>query len=225
MDKKENYTDVINYFLHPKRFPNTQKVNIKELVIILVFILCLGYLIVDPATEFIGGVVTKVGYQSASPILISSALLIAPFFEEFVHRGFLSVKSFYFIPFILSLLFLSIRVSFIFGSIIPTLIGSSLVGFFTFIAFVKRDLRLIIIIFRKNFRLYFYAIAIVFSVIHLTSNDLNEGLAICSFKVFIDYFPGAVILGYIRVKYGIAVSIAFHSIHNALVLLLNQWIY
>lgn len=225
MDKKENYADVINYFLYPKRFPNTQKVNIKELIIILVFILCLGYLIVDPATEFIGGQITKVSYQSASPVLILSALFIAPFFEEFIHRGFLSVKSFYFIPFILFLLFLSIHVFFIFGSIIPILIGSCLVGFFIFIAFVKRDLRLIVIIFRKNFRLYFYLVAIVFSASHLTSNDLNEGLAICSFKVFIDYLPGAVILGYIRVKYGIAISIAFHSIYNALVLLLNQWIY
>jgi hypothetical protein len=71
---------LLRYFIYPKRFPKKHRINIKELILLLVFVLLLGYGIVDLCLKEIDGSVNMVGVHTASLLLIVSDVLIAPFF-------------------------------------------------------------------------------------------------------------------------------------------------
>jgi hypothetical protein len=114
-----------------------------------------------------------------------------------VHCAFLTGKAFYFIPFLISILFFSIRLCYIFDSTISCYIGGALVCFLIWVAFVSNNLRLLITVFRSNFVIYFCSVAVVFALMHLTSSDLEKGLSVCLCKLFIDLFSGALVLGHI----------------------------
>lgn len=68
----------------------------------------------------------------------------------------------------------------------------------------------------SHFRWSFYGFTLVFGFIHITNYDINSAvLLLAPFLVLPQLFVG-VVLGYIRVRFGLLWSIALHAVYNTL---------
>jgi len=76
-------------------------------------------------------------------------------------------------------------------------------------------------IFRNNVRSLSLISGIVFGYLHLVNYKLNLNLLLFSPIVLASYISGGLILSFIRVRYGILYSIAFHITHNIIFLLIK----
>jgi membrane protease YdiL (CAAX protease family) len=66
----------------------------------------------------------------------------------------------------------------------------------------------------KNFKFAFYFSSIVFSLIHIFKFDFDDYLILNCCLILIPVFLGGIMLGYIRVIYGLKFSILLHILHN-----------
>lgn len=156
--------------------------------------------------------------QSEAVIIsILSSIIAAPLIEEFTFRGiFTRTKWIWFLSILLQfrLVFLIFEQYFIGSQENIFIFGIILI----FILFVKySDVAINFTVNTTNFWIVLYTI--VFAVMHLlnfTNLEINPLLYI--FLIFPQLFIG-IILGYIRITYGLRYSILMHACYNLIVLL------
>lgn len=68
--------------------------------------------------------------------------------------------------------------------------------------------------FQRHFGWFYYAAALAFAALHLT-NFAAAGASAAVLPLVIPQFVLALLLGYLRVNYGLATSMALHMMHNA----------
>ena len=163
-------------------------------------------------------------YDSSHQVLVLSILIVPPF-EELISRTYLNRKLNYFGLFFLFLLFISILFSVYSKTIsiffIILLIVLLLLGFYKGFRNLRQKAK-------NNFIYFFFASSFLFAFAHIPVIDssysvLNFGTRLI--VVIFSIFPFAVILGLVRLKYGLKYSILLHIINNAVILTLNGVIY
>jgi uncharacterized protein len=184
--------------------------------------LLIGYLIADPVKKYYGiSANIDPTFSNTSTIRITSAIIFAPIIEEVLHRGFLSVKGKFLWSLLLCLVFMGVQAIiqnyqflsfFYFGLFFCLLLA---------LIYSKNASRIIVSIFRNHFTVYFYFVVIAFSVSHFSDIQNEIGMIDKITILVISYFPIAVILGYLRLKFGLKYSILFHALINLGVLSIN----
>lgn len=71
----------------------------------------------------------------------------------------------------------------------------------------------------KNFKVAYYFSSVVFSLIHILKFNFDNYLILNCFLILTPLFFGGLLLGYIRVIYGLKFSILLHILHNFWLLL------
>lgn len=95
--------------------------------------------------------------------------------------------------------------------IIPRVILTLLMGTVLFVLLNKRMLKV-------NYTLYFYSICVTFASFHLLNlPSWNLPVVIYSMSLFISKLIGGIMLGYLRIKYGIWSSLSLHLLYNYVV--------
>ena len=95
-----------------------------------------------------------------------------------------------------------------------------LTGFVSFSVLTKLNVNLAEI-FTKNIRSLAMISGVVFGYLHLVNYKFSLNLLLFSPIVLAGYLSGGLILSFIRVRYGILYAIAFHIIHNVILLLIK----
>ncbi|MGP2570741.1 CPBP family glutamic-type intramembrane protease [Ornithobacterium rhinotracheale] len=168
-------------------------------------------------------------FNNLSPFLLLFLSLIAAITEEYAFRGlFILKKRNIFLSF--SILSYYIFNSFVFKTsnfdtsnhfILRITLSLLSGGFFLYLYSIKENIFLSF--WKKHFSFIFYTSSLIFAFAHLKNyHDLNWALPVF---IILPKFISALLLGYIRVRYGLIYSIALHSINNAtpfLFLILSQ---
>ena len=209
--------DFIQYIKCPTHSYGFKKINWQE------FFLLLGFYIVAVISIgmflFIVSLFLHVEHKNISLTFyerIIFAVLLAPIIEESLFRLLLVFNKrnlFYF--FVMCV-----------GLFITFLVRES---YFKLFLFILLSLISIIIYFYfeviksflvKNYRCFFYFIVVLFAVLHLFNfNGINSHNLFVAIILVVPQIILGLILGYLRIKYGIAYSILFHAIVNLSVLL------
>lgn len=153
------------------------------------------------------------------------SVFLVPPFEELIARTFLNKELKYFnVTFLF--LFLTTFIFYFYSKLfslifLSTIIILLLIELYKGYGFLKK-------VARNNFISFFILFSFLFAFVHIpvissTYTDLSfiVRLIVITFSIF----PFAIILGIIRLKYGLKYSIFLHILNNGLILLLNGFIY
>lgn len=170
---------------------------------------------VDPLALLMGITPDLINFSDISQSQLWSALLLAPIIEELVFRNHLKLdkKQFYtaaLIPLAVSMVFnLSSWVI-----IISIIVGILILVFSNkLISFLREDIW---------YKILFVVTALMFSFMHFPAIE-NDNLYSRVLIVLLAFFPLACLLGFIRIKVGLAAAMVAHSMANLLTMLLNQF--
>ena len=192
----------------------------------LVVSLLIGYLIADPVKKYYGiSATNNPTFFNTSSIRITSAIFFAPIIEEILHRGFLSVKGKFLWSFLLSLVFMGTQAIILDYKFLAFIYFGLFICLLFSLIYSKNASRTIVLIFRNHFSMYFYFVVIAFSISHFSDIQNEIGMIDKITILVISYFPDAVILGYLRLKFGLKYSILFHALTNLGVLSINTMVY
>lgn len=158
-------------------------------------------------------------FYNISSLTLVSALVIAPFIEELIFRGFLSTKRAYLfsIPILLPIIFYAFHFN-----------GYALV--------VVGILSLIFVILCFNVKSFdfihtrFFSVLVIFSCLsfclaHIIVMEKYFNFQTAFLSSILVFTPLAYLLAKVRMIYGIVYSILAHSLHNIFMLGLNSLIY
>jgi membrane protease YdiL (CAAX protease family) len=181
------------------------------------------YLIADPLSLHLGAD----GFleSETTPIVILFSVFLIPTLEELICRSFLNKKLshiwvfpiflgilgliFYFSHFIISLIFITLILVIIIARL------------FSPIDKIKSTLK-------KYFVLFFFISSFLFAFAHIPAIHSKSIELTFSTKLFISVislFPISIILGRIRILFGLRYSILLHCINNAMILIINSVVY
>lgn len=210
--------ELISYLLNPVSGPN-KKPNFKYFL----FLFFIGIL-ASVALGAIGPILfthfhliksISVGITWQNKILFG--VIIAPIVEEIIFRSLLRFKIINIILFSITITVYSILAAyhsklgnFIFGFIILV----SLITLLTCIPIHKIELY-----FSSKFKWFFYGTTLIFGLIHIFNYSGNIYI-LMAFSLIITspQIVGGLILGYVRMNYGLIYSILFHISKNAFIL-------
>tara|TARA_R110001583_G_scaffold153501_2_gene305229 strand:- start:68 stop:715 length:648 start_codon:yes stop_codon:yes gene_type:complete len=159
------------------------------------------------------------------PLEIFLSIFLIPPIEELIARTSINKELNYFgFSFVFLLLisvlfyFYSKMISLVFLSVLIVLV---FLGFYKGFSYLKQKVK-------KYFICFFLISSFLFAFVHIpavnsTYEELDFGarLIVVSFSIF----PFAIILGMVRLKYGLKYSILLHILNNGLILILNSFIY
>lgn len=160
------------------------------------------------------------GEMKLTPALIAFIVVGAPIAEEILFRGWLSGRLGHVLATILfavaGAVLLTAGQMFSSGrdeSGVLALAGAALMALAAGLLFVfrKRDAPAW---YRRHFRWFFYASALLFAAIHLT-NFAAAGASPALIALVLPQFMLGLILGYLRVNRGLMAGAALHMLHNA----------
>ncbi len=215
---------VFSFLIKPTRFLSTRKLSFFTLLQYLLFVFCYAYRFADPISVILIPKHNYPTYENTDILRIISALFIAPIIEEVTARGFLTTKAAY---------YWTVPTFLIFGCA-TNLITKEFESFTIFSlyfliimipSFLPSKKKIIVKLFRKNYYLYFYSTALLFSLLHSGNFDSNLFFPLKFLVLVISYFPIAALMGFIRVKHGLKNSILFHSLLNLGTLAINSVLY
>lgn len=214
----------LKFLVFPKRFTSFKKLSAFKISYFLFFSFCYAYLVADPISGWLGNSSDQVTFESIDIIKLISAIFIAPAFEEVIVRGFLTTKPTYYWTLPVFITFGCINCYFFKDYWFFTIFLVCLLGVLL-IFFSQNRKRLMVRVFRKNYHFYFYVTALLFSFIHIVNMNPDLSLVARASILLVSFFPIAVLLGFIRVKYGLLYSILFHTLLNIGTLIINSFIY
>jgi membrane protease YdiL (CAAX protease family) len=181
-------------------------------------ILAYTYLVSDPILNYyeVEGYDKKLNnYNTVDIILI---ILITPFLEELLFRGYLSGYKKHFV-FILPQIVISVFIinDFWFWIFISSIIVSL---FIIYDEKVNNSVKLS----TTSLIISVLFTSLLFSLMH-SSNFQLDSLGLNFFLSIVSFFPGSLFLALMRIKEGLILSAITHSILNFSILALNQFIY
>jgi hypothetical protein len=86
-----------------------------------------------------------------------------------------------------------------------------------------RTEKLLLNVWSNHFGSVFYGSAIIFALVHCRNYDYHLILLLLTPLVILPQFVAGLFLGYLRIRYSLAVSYMMHAIHNAVLLLLTLY--
>ncbi|MCG6189764.1 hypothetical protein [Maribellus maritimus] len=228
-------TTLVLFLKNPTEFP-TQKPQLKtkikwiSLLILFDFLLMFIFIplqkipqrlgFIDPESHRIVELFSEKG--NSIPVILSTILLI-PFLEELISRLPLQIKPINFLPFIIAIpLYQGIFYTYkIHGEaswvmLFPICIAG-IVSFLIFNKFIFSKIKTYL---QSKYKLYFYFIATVFALLHLSNFQFSWYLLIFAPLLVLPQFSVGLILGFVRNHCGFFYGFYFHGIHNAALLLL-----
>jgi membrane protease YdiL (CAAX protease family) len=211
--------NILKTHLGSKEFQNILRNKMKYYYFIFfVLILTYTYLISDPILKYfeVEGFDKKL--SSYNYLDIISIVLIIPFIEELLFRGYLTGHKQHLI-FIIPQIAISVIILNDIWFWILTL--TIIVGFFLVYDIIFKGLEKIS---KISLVISFFYSSLLFSFVH-SSNFQLESAQLKLFLSIVTFFPGAIFLGLIRIKEGLVLSTITHSIMNLSILSLNQVIY
>ena len=159
--------------------------------------------------------------DNSKAVIIILLILVGPFIEELIFRLPLRFKKVYFIPFTLIILIYAGILIFKKLHLAPAVSIPLFVAITTFLVFYffnrnmaeKREKTL-----SANYSLYFYSVAILFALFHLSNYNYTPNLLIFAPIVVLPQFISGFLFGFIRIKQGFIWSFFLHALHNAIFL-------
>lgn len=181
------------------------------------------YLVADPISLRLGAD----GFLDSEItfLAIVFSIVLVPILEELICRSYLNKKIQY-------LWVAPVFLGF-YGLIFPTICPkiSILFGVFILLTLVARlflPLSKIKLVLKSNFSLFFIFSSFLFAFAHIPaihSESLDISFSIKLTVAMISIFPIAIILGWIRVLFGLRYSILLHCINNGMILIINSMVY
>lgn len=226
--KEVDYMDeTISYLLDPRKMlkPDFQHKQPKSLSIqIPIFMLLFGpiaflFLLFKNIIVYIEGDEVDMLVNNGSYTLLIYAIFGAPVVEELIHRAplrlnyfniFLALSgSLLFIPFALFISPLK------FNGYRFLIVFTIQLLFFLFMLVLKKQKS---DTFSKHYYIYFYIMAFYFAYLHINNFEVTTKLTwvMGSIAIFIEIFLGALMLSFIRLKYGLKYAIFTHMGMNAI---------
>lgn len=160
-----------------------------------------------------------------TPLIVIFSIFLVPILEELICRSYLNRKIQHLWVFPLCLGFYGLIFSFSYPTIsilLGVLILLTLAIRF-FLPFNKIKLAL-----KSNFSFFFYFSSFLFAFAHIPAIH-SENVSLSFFTkltvVMVSLFPMAIILGHIRVLFGLRYSILLHCINNGSILIINGMVY
>ena len=149
-------------------------------------------------------------------------ILILPFIEELVFRLPLRYKKINFIPFIIFITLLTwvlLSETFYFSLALSIPLFVVITTFLILYTFNRRmaDKRETFLSSKYNF--YFYTVAILFALSHLSNFSYSVSLLLFAPIVLLPQFIGGFFMGFIRIKQGFIWGFFLHALHNAIFIL------
>lgn len=181
------------------------------------------YLIADPLSLHLGAD----GFleSKTTPLVILFSVLLIPPFEELICRSFLNKKLSYLWVFPIFLGFPALI--FYFSYPLITLIFIVLILLLIVIKLFFSIDRIKIIL-TNNFIIFFYFSCFLFAFMHIPaihSKNIELTFLTKLFIVLISIFPISIVLGRIRLLFGLRYSVLLHCINNAMILIINSIMY
>lgn len=226
-------TAILHFLSNPNEENNTNqsiRFKIKWLILLLILEIPIIYVL-----SIIQNIPVKIGLIDQGDHLVRkfilshnlftiifSVVLIGPIIEEFIFRLPLRVKKVNFIPLIL-VVFLLMPASFIYRYkngfswwlIVPVL----LTGFVSILVLYQKTYTKISKFLKAKYRYYFYFIAAVFALLHISNYRFSIYIALFAPLLILPQLASGLILGFLRVKSGFTWGYFFHAIHNAIFIL------
>lgn len=181
------------------------------------------YLIADPLSLYLGA--DGFTDSETSFLVILFSIFLVPTFEELIFRSFLNKKLRYIwvLPMTVGLCGV---IFYFFYSLV------SLIFFIIMLVMLLIRLSLSVdrikFILKNNFTLFFYFSSFLFAFVHIPAIHsksieltFNTKLIITTISIL----PISIILGRIRVLFGLRYSILLHCINNAMILIINSMFY
>ncbi|MEJ7587654.1 MAG: hypothetical protein WKI04_08840 [Ferruginibacter sp.] len=160
-------------------------------------------------------------YREGFPFAVLVVGLMVPAFEEFLHRYYL--RSFTWnntlLPICCAFIFiqlLNIR-SITYLLIIAIITLSISIGIYRLILKSEKVKKKLLQFYAINYWLFFYISAIAFGVSHIGNYNIKHFIPILPVILLLPQIFAGLLLGYVRIVMGIKWSIAFHSLHNLIV--------
>ena len=147
--------------------------------------------------------------------LVLFMLLGAPIGEELLFRSWLSGKSGHVAAFLLAFAtLLAATAAFFLGQRLPAAFIASLGAVLAAYILWRRRGRPPLRFFARHFRWFYLGSTLAFASMHLT--NFSEGAALILLPLTLPQFLLGLILGYVRVKFGMWANVLFHAAHNSI---------
>lgn len=146
-------------------------------------------------------------------------MLILPFIEELVFRLPLRYKKINFIPFIIFITLLTwvlLSETFYFSLALSIPLFVVITAFLIFYIFNRRMAENRETFLSSNYPFYFYTVAILFALSHLSNFSYSVSLLLFAPIVILPQFIGGFFMGFIRIKHGFIWGFFLHALHNAI---------
>lgn len=158
-------------------------------------------------------------FYNISSLTLVSALVVAPFIEELIFRGFLSTKRAYYftIPILLPIIFYAFH----FNRYALAIVGI-LSLLFVIVCFNAKSFDFI---YTRLFNVLVIFSCLSFCLAHIIVMEKYFSFQTALLSSILVFTPLAYLLAKVRMIYGIVYSILAHSLHNIFMLGLNSLIY
>ncbi len=150
--------------------------------------------------------------------------VVAPLIEEYLFRAYLTgfVCNNVVLPLNLCLILVKLF-NITTPAILWPLIAIAVVGSRVIFILLKRSKKLKISFARfylHHYQLYFYVSAIAFGLIHLNNYEIKNFIPLVTVLLVMSQLFAGLVLGYVRIKWGLKWSMGFHALHNLFFVLL-----
>lgn len=209
---KENLKELLSFLKNPgDKADSNQKVShkVKQLASLAVIDIALMIAIIWPVMSLVeetGLVDTdehameKVIREAPVWLVLILAVLLAPLVEELIFRTFLTFRRNYPLRLVIALAGLG------------GLRSKAKVR-----AFLQRN-------WRKHYRVFFYSMAAFFAFVHIYNYELSAAVWLLLPFLVLPQLIAGLLLGYMRVRYGLLWSMYLHGIHNLIFVGLSLWL-
>lgn len=159
----------------------------------------------------------------SAPVLLLVGGVLFPFLEELAFRGLLVFNRWIFISFgVLSYLIVRIFISTDENELLREAISAGIALIFTvlFYFIISKYYTQLSQFWQRNFKYIFYISAFGFGLLHYSNYTLELKQLLLIPLLTLSQVIGGLFYGYIRMRFGIAYSIFFHTLNNVIVLAL-----